>query len=286
VVLPDGRLLLALGEAGVRMLSREGKTIVQFDQPAERIVISDHGDRAIVVAPRGEISRTARIDLVKRRAERWFDATLTQFADSFDGSMWLVSTLLGGFAVDALEETFQSIWDFKGLACILSVRSTNAVIFRVGAEAWTFDLPSFRLRPLCRFPQEKGVKCLRLGPNGTSICWFGEKTTDTWTWAPAIHHEPAETWNSLEEPSPECPFYHATIDALGHHGVFGRLIDDCCVSKVFDLREKKLRFEIELHGATHVRARFQAGNLILVDDRGRVLVVNLERNKIVGEWRI
>jgi hypothetical protein len=55
---------------------------------------------------------------------------------------------------------------------------------------------------------------------------------------------------------------------------------------MFDLHENKLRLEVHLHGASKMHARFQAGNLILADDRGRVLVVNLERSKIVGEWRI
>jgi signal transduction protein with GAF and PtsI domain len=56
--------------------------------------------------------------------------------------------------------------------------------------------------------------------------------------------------------------------------------------KVFDLRDKSLRLVFQFDGATELHTRFQSGNIIVADDCGRVLVVNLERGKIVGEWRI
>lgn len=286
-VLPGGRLLVALGEAGVRMLSPEGKTIVQFDQPATGIVISDHGDRAIVVAQRGETSRMARIDLVKRRAERWFDARLGEFADNFDGSIWFVSNDQGVFAIDALEENFQSIWDLKEPGCVMGARTTNAVIFRIGQEAWTFDLPSLRLRSRCAVPIENGNTWanLTLGPNGTSICcWLEDEAAVTC--APAVHHAPATNWDCLEERASEGVFSLVIMDDAGTLAAFGRVMEGHCLIKVFHLREKKLRLEIRLDGATHMHARFQSSNIILADDRGRVLVVNVERNKLVNEWRI
>src|SRR5581483_11981824 len=60
-LLPSGRLVAAFGEAGVKLLARDGRTITHFDQPAHRLVISDHGDRAIVMARRGEVWRLARL---------------------------------------------------------------------------------------------------------------------------------------------------------------------------------------------------------------------------------
>ena len=36
--LPGGRCVVALGEAGVRLLSRDGRTVAHFDQPATDIV--------------------------------------------------------------------------------------------------------------------------------------------------------------------------------------------------------------------------------------------------------
>ncbi len=51
VELPSGRALIALGEAGVRVLARDGRVLFHLDQPAHRLVISDRGDRALALAP-------------------------------------------------------------------------------------------------------------------------------------------------------------------------------------------------------------------------------------------
>lgn len=286
VVLPGGRLLVALGEAGVRMLSAEGKTIAHFDQPATGIVISDHGDRAIVVAQRGETFRTTRIDLVKRRAERWFDATLGNFADSFDGSVWFVSNDQGVFVIDALEENFQSIWELKDLGCSMGARTMNAAILRNGGEAWTFDLPSFRLRSRTTIPTSDGISLtnIKLGSNGTAICWLRDKVTSGYI--PAVHHASTTTWDCLEEPTGHSVWPLAAIDDLGNYGSFWRITQDGGILKVFNLREKSLRLEIQLDGAVRMHARFQMGNVIVADSCGRVLVVNVERNKLVNEWRV
>src|SRR5262249_24579881 len=40
-VLPGGKLLLALGELGARMIGRDGRTVAQIDQPAARLIVSD-----------------------------------------------------------------------------------------------------------------------------------------------------------------------------------------------------------------------------------------------------
>ena len=58
--LPGGRSLVALGEAGLRLLNREGRTITHFEIPAHRLVVSDNGGRALALAPRGETWRIAK----------------------------------------------------------------------------------------------------------------------------------------------------------------------------------------------------------------------------------
>jgi hypothetical protein len=52
------------------------------------------------------------------------------------------------------------------------------------------------------------------------------------------------------------------------------------------LQTKKARFEVHLEGATLLRTRFQQSNVIIADDRGRVIVANVAIGKIMGEWRI
>ena len=65
--LPSGLTVVALGEAGVRLISRAGRPSAELDQPAHRLVVSDLGDRAIALARRGTSWRLARIDLASRQ---------------------------------------------------------------------------------------------------------------------------------------------------------------------------------------------------------------------------
>src|SRR5262249_20225992 len=90
VFLPNGRTLAAIGEAGALLLNREGTTVAHFDQPADRLVVSDHGDCAIAMARRGEVWRLARLDLLSRHAEEWCEAHVDAFASDYDGSMWFI----------------------------------------------------------------------------------------------------------------------------------------------------------------------------------------------------
>ncbi|MGH9764516.1 MAG: bpX6 domain-containing protein, partial [Blastocatellia bacterium] len=41
--LPDGKMAIALGESGLLLLNRQGKTIAHFDQPVYKLVMSDSG---------------------------------------------------------------------------------------------------------------------------------------------------------------------------------------------------------------------------------------------------
>lgn len=286
-VLPGGRLLVALGEAGVRMLSPEGKTLVQFDQPAQRLVISDHGDRAIAITPRGHSCRTARIDLVRRRAQRWIDATLHEFASNFDGSMWFVSNNEGIYAIDALEENFQSIWDMRepGSCPDMVARSANTASFYSAHEFWTLELPSFRLRARRPVPIEDGHSFinLELAANGTAICTLIHDDTKRRSFAVLHAHE--TKWSSLGEHDAG-DFQSLAIDELGHYGAFCLDTDHNCSLKVCDLRDKRLLLEMHLEAARKVHVRFQAANIVIADASGRVLVIDVAQGKVVNEWRV
>jgi hypothetical protein len=87
-LLPNGRCLVALGECGMKLVTRGGTTIAHFDQPANRIVVSESGSRAIALARRGDSWHLSRVDLQSRKAGRWCEGEISQFAPGFDGSVW------------------------------------------------------------------------------------------------------------------------------------------------------------------------------------------------------
>lgn len=289
VVLPGGRLLVALGEAGVRMVSPEGKTLVHFDQPAKRIVLSDHGDRAIVLIVRGGSCRTARIDLVRRRAERWFDAVLRDFADTFDGSLWFVSLGSQVSAIDALENEFQSIWSLHEQCSmpILVMRSTNGVGFIIRHETWCYELPSFRLRKNVSLPDNTGAAWgdIKGISDGSVVCWLGDSFAGNC--APTMAHAGDKSWTSLGDcQSDDHEEPRVAIEETAKYGAFYRCHDEVLHVDVYNLREKKMHLQVRLEKTSRAHVRFQGPNMVVADDRGRVIVVNIERNKILHEWRI
>jgi hypothetical protein len=92
--LPDGRVILAMGESGAELWSRGGRLLRRFDEPCARLVISDHGDRALALAPRGAFWRVAVLELDTGAARPWGDLRLDAWTDDFDGDAWPVS--MGG----------------------------------------------------------------------------------------------------------------------------------------------------------------------------------------------
>jgi hypothetical protein len=166
VFLPSGRTLATLGEAGVLLLNREGRTVAHFDQPADRLVISDHGDCAIAMARRGEVWRLARIYLLSRHAEEWCEAQVDAFASNYDGSMWFIGAREDFYAIDVNAKRFDALWRVPnvGGTAVLVARSKTSCRFVTAewgpTEEWVYDLPLLRLRARTQ---------LRLGGTG-QIC--------------------------------------------------------------------------------------------------------------------
>ncbi|ADO68613.1 bpX6 domain-containing protein [Stigmatella aurantiaca] len=111
VALSGQRMLLALGEAGVRLIRADGTCVAHFDVPAFSLVPSVHEDRMVALAPRGELQRLSRIELGARRAVHWCDARVDAFAPSHDGSRWFIAEGDTVMAVDVLESgAFRALW--------------------------------------------------------------------------------------------------------------------------------------------------------------------------------
>jgi len=208
--LADGRFLVALGEVGVWILSANGDVIVRFGEPAHRLVLSDHGDRAIAVAFRGdEVTRLARVDLVERRARPWCDAKLDTWAANFDGSVWYVAH--GGtlFAIDALSSGWDDLFrqEERGASAAAIARDDKSVsvLFSrddavVGGadEVWMFDAASLTLRRRRQVLRDPAQSVFALSPDGTlaSCAKIGSAKEQN---APAEEVDPAaehDTWEA------------------------------------------------------------------------------------------
>jgi hypothetical protein len=151
-LLPDGKIAVALGEAGVKILSKQGKTIAHFDQPAQKLVVSNFGTKAICLARRGEVWRLAKIDFVERKSVYWCDAVIENFAPTFDGNLWFIAEKDEIYAIDANAENFEAVWRVPEIGGqVYEIECSKGKLMLLifnekGFEKWWYDLPQLVLR--------------------------------------------------------------------------------------------------------------------------------------------
>lgn len=155
VGLDDGTVLVACGEAGVRILTPDGRTAAAWEVPAHRIVSADHGGCALLVAGRNDVAEFRRLDLATRKVDYWTTLEVKQVATTFDGSTLIVVDADGiaVLAVDPAAPRPRVIW--RELDRAWNVRFLERTPTSVAAwlddsrnelNRWRWDLPGWTLR--------------------------------------------------------------------------------------------------------------------------------------------
>jgi hypothetical protein len=284
-LLPSGRMALALGEAGVRLVSPDGRNVGSFDTPADALVLSDSGARALAVARRGSIARIARIDLIARRSEPWWEAHLVSFARTFDGASWLVSERGTAQLVDALDTGWTALTRIAGEPCAVVDRcreGTELALFTVddgGMEWWRYDATLSRLR-------------LRGGlTHALAGLAIAQVAADTSTWT--IGLSPDDGSHHLVRTSDASPVVvrldgtpirGSLVSAASHVA----LATSLSIGVRVDLRSATGQplLHVLLDGATQASLRLTADVLVVADDRGRVLAIDVMTGAVLRDLRV
>jgi len=290
VFLPGGRTVVALGEAGARLLSRDGRVIAEFAEPTHRLVVSDNGDRAIALAPRGDVWRLARLDLLSRRAETWCEAKVDAWAESYDGSLWFLGAGEDFYAIDATARRFDALWRVPdvGGRTLAVARLGFVVTFLTGGrgfEEWRYDLPLLRLRArnaVTLFPDDVAVTRppkLAISPDGVvaDATEIHEQITLRLSWAGAVRHT---LRLGAEGDVPAPPSILAGIAAAPVVTASGARV------RVVDTASARVLIDVELAGARHASARVRDDAVTIADDRGRVLAFELGSGALVRNLRL
>ncbi len=307
VLLPNGRMLVALGEVGARLLTPDSRTVTHFDQPAEKLVISDNGDRAIALARRGEVWRLTRLNLIDWRYEEWCDAQLDAFAPNYDGSLWFVGSKADFYAIDAHSKSFEAFWRVPDVGNrVFSVaRSESSCSFLTtskespGLELWGYLLPLLTLRYRTQLPFKPGTvvwmnPCHAVSAEGVYVDQSLYFTAD-----------PSDAGDTTIKPLPslslrvfarEVQKFEFTIgddscvplvpEVLGRRIVSPVLDKDVLRVRVFDIQSKDGAAQLFLSGATQLSTRLTETTLTVTDDLGRVIIIDLRRNCLVRNFRI
>ncbi len=278
-LLPGGRLAVALGEAGVRLLDRAGKTVAQLDQPADALVVGDHGGSAIAVARRGGVRRLARVDLVHRKANSWCELAIDGWADTFDGKLWIAHRGRDLFAFDTAGDAARATWSVSTDAGGTWLRPTRdgdrwaAVAVDQGLEAWSFE--RFALRRRTPIPPEPAGRHLV----GVSL------VADTGAWlALSAAHDGVELVSA--EWRKRLGADVASVTAAGRFAAVTNAHADGIRIHLCYLPTQLIVGHLDLDGAQRAAVRFADFCLVVGDDRGRVIVVDLRHGDLRRDLRL
>jgi hypothetical protein len=277
VPLSGGRLLVALGEAGARLVTGDGRCVAHFDVPAFSLVLSMHEDRALALAPRGRVKRLSRLDLTQRRAEPWCDTRVDAFAPVYDGNLWFLAVEDTVMAVDALAAEPRALWRVPrvgGQVLAVAVGPTELSFATLNAEAeierWTYALPDPTLRSRQMLPGGKveEVRQLSLRMDGElavlapdGMRWFGPQVRSE-----LLPRMPEEELGGLV-------LGGAWFAAL-RHTPSGREV------RLLERKQGTLRAQFFFQGALPVSVRFLSGDVLLFDAAGRLVRVDPARGEV------
>jgi MoxR-vWA-beta-propeller ternary system domain bpX6 len=304
LLLPNGRMIVALGEIGARLLTRDGRTVTHFDQPAERLVISDNGDRAIALARRGDVWRLSRLDLIEWRCEDWCDAHIDAFASNYDGSLWFLGAKGDFYAIDTHSKSFEALWRVpdagdKVLSVARSESSCSFLTEGEDVEQWLYQLPLLTLRGRNSPPKQPDnilcmKRCATLSPEGVYVdqsvyCVVDSsdpkalKLTSLPTLSLRVFRGEVETF--------ELSVGDESCEPLVPEVFGGRVVSpvqekDGIRVRVIDLQSKDITAQLFLASANQVSTKLTENTLTVADNTGRVIVVDLHRNCSIRSFRI
>ena len=275
------RMLLALGEAGLRLVSSDGRVLARLHVPAHRLVVSDSGSRALALARRGALWAVSRVDLVARRAEPWLDVDLDAFASTFDGERWAVVRRREALLLDALADELCALFRVGGEPFVRVERGPSRVSFVARdvegrEERFRYDERTCRL--LERRALEQGTVLARtVEPDLADLSLDAEG-------ALALRRPPMLALALGDAPQggrlADDPFASATEHlALARVGEAGARVD-LWVASVRDAR-----LHLLLDGAASVRVRLTDDRLVACDDLGRAVALDLSSGELRADVR-
>jgi hypothetical protein len=209
--------------------------------------------------PRGQVHRLARLDLLDRCGAYWCDAEVDSGATTFDGDLWIAVRKREVFAVDTTAARWRAVWgievDPADARC--SVRRDGdwfVIAARTPGELVHWYYQRFALRS--RRP------------------WQGQATD--YVAAPAwLNEQPFVVRDGVAE--------IASVEIARDIAVVNRRAATRVVTTVHN--GERLLATLRLDGATTACSRLTDTMLTIGDDRGRVIVLDVERGIVRREAR-
>jgi hypothetical protein len=183
VTLPNGGLIVALGESGLRQVSPRGVTQAEWHVPTHKLILSDGGHRLLALTRRGKATEVHILSLGTRKIRSWNTIEALNWAQTFDGSLWWIVDTNGLALLDTEADQPTAIWrELQGKHAIVDLQraptSLAAVVLHdtPGPELWIWGMPGITLRERTKY--ESGVinasgGLIRLTPTDAGFDFYG-----------------------------------------------------------------------------------------------------------------
>lgn len=273
-LLPDGRLLVALGEAGAAVITRKGGVASRSSEPCQRIVVHDAGSRALLVAQRGDVMRIARYDTARGASSHWLDVRAHAIADSTDGDLVFLARNDEVIAIDALADVVRVLWQTRLPAPALNVARdvTTLAVTWIAADARvaTFDGRSLARRDEWPLPPMQGYA----GDDIAALNSAGDVVR--------------VDWPQQAQVTPPGPFQLLTPPGSNPTSVLTLGRDLAAIAFEGDEENGVVahargsdRLVMIVDGGAPKALRAHEHVLVIIDDRGRAFVVDTRRGTVL-----
>jgi len=296
VLLPNGSCAVAMGEVGLKLITSDGRTIAHFDEPTDRLVVSENGSKIITMARRGAVWSLSKVDLLSRKATPWCQAEISRFCISFDGATWYVVCGQDLYAIDATSQRLDALWRIPDLGHLVgSLTLASAKLDFVTYKdknlwLWEYQLPQLRLKsktllpfshPLESVKEIRLASCSESGVLDCSTVLAPQTATGSETQSTSARHILFRKTNGSWT---EFLTLGSDEQVLADPVVTNNWLALCLASKaetrilIYSYAKGAkpvLRIEIEIEGTCNPSVRFDGALLTIADDLGHLRAFEL-----------
>lgn len=275
MLLGDGRMLCALGEAGVVVLSSQGRQSALLPVPCHQIVRPWDGTRYLLMGSPLRVDKGFKqwklswLDVANLRVQPWQTVRLGAFATEYDGECWLAEAENALYQLDVQSSDWRSLWKvpMKGRIAKLALGQRQFSLLLGCEKDWSYEgytYPDMQLRT------RKESKELHAGVSEGHLIETLFKD-DGFVVAGHSHVYP---WG------PACIWGESQITHGGELSVLSYGIEGGSVLWAFSRSGHFGPAEFLLEKVQRPRIRIQGDLLIVVDEEGGIRVADVKR----GIW--
>lgn len=268
--LADGRLLVAAGVAGMRLISRQGREIQNLPWVCHGWVPCERGQVVIGLGQCDEVFQLTRYGFESGRCQPWCAVGLDAFSPRHDGFLWPVIQQRQLFLIDVRASGWSAPQKLPFQDC-LAVESRQAQLRltrREQGQLWesVYHYPELRYK----LRQQVDPRLERVGLGEVGLVKFPLELSE----GVCRGYRLGSRLRSLP------PGQDLRLEVQGSRSVVRYRLSRGMLVQVAGLTAESEVFEVELPGAVEVSARICQDVLVLADSCGRLLCLDLQ----AGRW--